>query len=150
MQLKILTDQLRDGKREKIEHILPPDFLGIQEPSLVFQSPIHLKGEAYATDEHLLLQLSAQTECEMPCSICNEMTLVPLKTEEIYHLIPFTDLKTPIFDFTELVREEIVLLIPLFVECRQGKCPDRKQVSKLMKKPSHEHFPFADLESISD
>jgi uncharacterized metal-binding protein YceD (DUF177 family) len=146
--LKIFTEQLRAGKREEIEHILPPDFLDIQESDLVFHSPIHLKGEAYATDEHLILQLSAHTELKMPCSICNEMTFVSLKTEEIYHTILFIDLKSTIFDFTDLVREEIVLLIPPFVECQQGKCPHRTDVSKFMKTKAvspQNHFPFADL-----
>jgi uncharacterized metal-binding protein YceD (DUF177 family) len=146
--LKIFTEQLRDGKREEIEHVLSPDFLGIQESDLVFHSPIHLKGEAYATDEHLILQLSAHTEVKMLCSICNEMTFISLKTEEIYHTILFTDLKSTIFDFTDLIREEIVILIPLFVECQQGKCPDRKHVSKFMKNKAiypQNHFPFADL-----
>jgi uncharacterized metal-binding protein YceD (DUF177 family) len=146
--LKIFTKQLRDGKREEIEHVLPPDFLGIQESDLVFHSPIYVKGEAYATDEHLILQLSAHTEVKMPCSICNEMTFVTLKTEEIYHTILFDDLKSTIFDFTDLLHEEIVILIPYFVECQQGKCPERTHVSKFMKSKTvspQNHFPFADL-----
>ena len=146
--LIIFTEQLREGKREAIEHVLPPDFLAIQEPELNFTSPIHLKGEAYATDEHLILQLSAHTEVKMPCSICNEMTFVSLKTEEIYHTILFIDLKSTIFDFTDLIREELVILIPHFVECQQGKCPDRNQISKFMKNKAvspQNHFPFADL-----
>ncbi len=150
--LKIFTEQLRDGKREEIEHALPPDFLAIQEPDLTFHSPIHLKGEAYATDDYLVLQLSAHTEVQMPCSICNEMTFITLKTEEIYHTIFFCDLTSTTFDFTDIVREEIVILIPQFVECQQGACPDRTQISKFMKNkavstPSsaENHFPFADL-----
>ena len=146
--LKIFTEQLRAGKREEIEHVLSSDLLGIQESDLVFHSPIYLKGEAYATDEHLILQLSAHTEVKMPCSICNEMIFVPLKTEEIYHTILFTDLKSTIFDFTDLVREEIVILIPQFIECQEGKCPDRTFVSKFMKNKAvspQNHFPFADL-----
>src|SRR5579862_8775034 len=116
--LKIFTEQLRAGKREEIEHVLPSDLLGIQESDLVFHSPIYLKGEAYATDEHLILQLSAHTEVKMPCSICNEMTFVTLKTEELYHTILLDELKSTTFDFTDLLREEIVILIPQYVECQ--------------------------------
>jgi uncharacterized metal-binding protein YceD (DUF177 family) len=146
--LKIFTEQLWDGKREEIEHVLPPDFLGINESGLIFHSPIYLKGEAYVTDEDLILQLSAHTEVKMTCSICNEMTFVTLKTEELFHTILLADLKSTTFDFTDILREEIVILIPQYVECQQGKCPERKIVSKFMKSKAvspQNHFPFADL-----
>ena len=146
--LKIFTKQLRDGKREALDYVLPADFLDIQEEGISFHSPLHLKGEVYATDEHLILQLSAETEVEMPCSVCNEKTFVPLKTEEIFHTILFDEMESTTFDFTDLVREEIIILIPQFVECNQGKCPSRTDISKFMKSKavtSHDHFPFADL-----
>jgi len=146
--LKIYTEQFREGKREALEYVLPADILDIQEEGISFSSPIHLKGEVYATDEHLILQLSAHTEIQMPCSICNEMTFVSLTTEEIYHTIPFDEMQTTIFDFTDLVREEIIILIPQFVECNQGKCPTRTDISKFMKSKAvtpQNHFPFADL-----
>jgi uncharacterized metal-binding protein YceD (DUF177 family) len=146
--LKIFTEQLRDGKREEIEHVLPPDFLGLNEPDLIFHSPIHLKGEVYATDEDLILQLSAHTEVKMPCSICNQMAFVTLKTGELIHTILLEELKSTIFDFTDLLREEIVILIPQYVECQQGECPERKVISKFMKTKTvstQNHFPFADL-----
>jgi uncharacterized metal-binding protein YceD (DUF177 family) len=148
MELKLYTEQLKSGKREAIELMLPPDFLKIEESDIAFKTPIHLKGEAYAADDHLVLQLSAQTEALMPCGICNEMTLVFLQTEEIYHTILFEDLPSTIFDFSDIVREEIVLLIPQFVECKQGECPERSSVSKYIKSKSvspTNHFPFADL-----
>jgi len=146
--LKIFTEQLHAGKRQEIEHVLPSDILDIHESDLIFQTPISIKGEAYTTDEDLILQLSAQTEVKMPCSICNEMTFVTLKTEEIYHTLPLSALKSTIFDFTDLLREEIVLLIPHFVECHQGKCPERPLLTKFMKSKTvspQNHFPFADL-----
>src|SRR5579863_7200544 len=132
--LKIFTEQLRDGKREQFEHVLPPDFLALSEPDLIFHHPIYLKGEVYATDEDLILQLSAHTEVKMPCSICNEMTFVTLKTEELYHTILLNELESTTFDFTDILREEIVILIPRYVECQQGKCPERKVISKFIKK----------------
>ncbi len=146
--LKIFTKQFRDGKRQTLDYVLPADFLDIREEGISFHSPLHLKGGVYATDDHLILQLSAETEVEMPCSVCNEKTFVPLKTEEIFHTIPFDEMESTTFDFTDLVREEIIILIPQFVECNQGKCPSRTDISKFIKAKaatSHDHFPFADL-----
>jgi uncharacterized metal-binding protein YceD (DUF177 family) len=148
MALTIFTEQLRNGKREQIDHVLPPDFFGITEADLTFHSPIYVKGEVYATDEDLILQLSAHTEVKMPCSICNEMTLVTLKTEELYHTVLLDELESTTFDFTDILREEIVILIPQYVECQEGQCPERKTLSKFMKSKAispQNHFPFADL-----
>ncbi|HEX4838817.1 MAG TPA: hypothetical protein VFU89_00050 [Rhabdochlamydiaceae bacterium] len=150
--LKIFIEQLRNGKRERFEHILPSDFLDINEPDLVFHSPIYVKGEVYATDEDLILQLSAHTEVQMPCSICNQMTFVSLNTEELYHTILLKELESTTFDFTDILREELVILIPQYVECQNSKCPERQSLSKFMKNKaaspqnhSWNHFPFADL-----
>jgi len=146
MELKIFTEQLRDGKRETFEHTLPPDFLGINEPDLVFHHPIHVKGEAYTTDEDLILQLIAHTEVQIPCTICNQMIFVPLKTEELYHTILLDASST--FDFSDILREELIILIPHYVECHNGKCPERQTVSKFMKNKAvspKNYFPFTDL-----
>jgi len=146
--LKIHTEHFRDGNREEFQYVLPADFLDFREEVISFHSPIHLQGEVYATDEHLILQLEAHTEIEMPCSVCNEKTFVTLKTEEIYHTIPFDEMEATIFDFTDIVREEIVILIPQFIECNQGKCPTRTDIAKFMKSKAvntQNHFPFADL-----
>jgi uncharacterized metal-binding protein YceD (DUF177 family) len=146
--LKIYVEQYRDGKREALDYALPSEFLEIKESDLTFRSPVYLKGEVYATDEHLILQLSAHTEAEMPCNVCNKKIFVPVKADMIYHAIPLEEIPSTIFDFSDLVREEIVLLTPQFVECSQGKCPERTDLSKIMKNKAvkgQNHFPFADL-----
>ncbi|MGH7890018.1 MAG: YceD family protein, partial [Thermodesulfobacteriota bacterium] len=106
--LKIFTEQLTSGKHESIELDLPSDFLSLNEKELTFTSPVHLKGEAYVADNHLILQLCAQAEVKMPCSICNEMTVMPLAAQEIFHTILLDDIESTIFDFTDIVREEII------------------------------------------
>lgn len=144
-QLKIYTEQLRSGKRETFDLTLPADFLDIHEQELAFETPIQLKGEVYAADDQMIVHLKAKTEGKMPCSICNQTTPFSLKTEDIYHTIPFNEISTQIFDLTDLVREEIILLIPQFIECNQGHCPERPSVTKFIKEKSDHHFPFADL-----
>jgi uncharacterized metal-binding protein YceD (DUF177 family) len=142
--MEINVEQLKNGKPEGIDLTLPSDFLEIHEKEIFFTGPVHLKGQAYAADDHLILQLSAETEIKMACSICNKMTRLPLNAQEIFYSIPFDELKSTIFDFTDIVREEIILLIPQFVECQEGKCPERAHLSPFMKDKSC-HFPFADL-----
>ena len=144
-QLKIYTEQLRNGKRETLDLTLPSNFLDLHEQDLAFENPIQLKGEVYAADDQMIVHLKAKTEGKMPCSICNQITPLSLQTEDIYHTIPFNEISTQIFDLSDLVREEIVLFIPQFIECNHGHCPERPSVAKFIKEKSDHHFPFADL-----
>lgn len=145
--LIIHTEQLKTGVFHSIDQILPPTFLQIEEKELSFKSPIELKGKIYSTDDHLIINFTAKTEAGIPCSLCNQMTFIPLQTQEIYHTIPLVELKTTIFDLSDIIREEIVLLIPQFIECQGGRCPERKSLSKLMKSKStsNHHYPFSEF-----
>jgi uncharacterized metal-binding protein YceD (DUF177 family) len=145
--LKIHTQQLKTGQPHLIEQTLPPSFLQITEQDLVFKSPIHLKGEVYTTDDHLIIHFTAKTEACIPCSLCNETTFIPLQTQEIYHSIPLAELPSTIFDLSDMIREEVILLIPQFIECQGGHCPQRNTLSKLMrnKSTSHNHYPFSEF-----
>lgn len=143
MSLILDIEQLEKGKKEKIEQTLSPKFLDISEKELQFKSPVHVQGEAYVITDHLILKFSVTTEAEMVCSVCNKPVQVPLLIREVSHSIPLPEIESSIFDYTGLVREEIVLHIPQFIECHQGKCPERPQINKFLKKPGN--FPFADL-----
>jgi uncharacterized metal-binding protein YceD (DUF177 family) len=150
--LKIHTEQLNEEKREEINLTLPPDFLDVKEDDLYFPHPIHVKGETYVITDHLVLLLTVKTQVQMPCSICNKKISVPLETQDISHTLPLAEMESTIFDYTDLLREEIILLIPLFAECENGKCPERDQIAKFMKKKAADpaadptqNFPFADL-----
>lgn len=146
--LTIHTDQLDEGKREEIDLTLPPDFLDVKEDDLSFPHPIRVKGETYVITDHLVLLLSVETKAQMPCTICNKKISVPIKTQDISHTLPLAEMESTIFDYTDLLREEIILLIPQFAECENGKCPERAQIAPFMKKKGADptqNFPFADL-----
>lgn len=143
-QLKIFTEQLRNDHREKLQLSLPPDFLDLHEKDVNATSPVAIKGEVYVMDDLLMLSFDLSTEVEMPCSICNKLVKIPLKNKNILISIPLSELPSSVFDCSELVREEIVMLIPQFVECKPGACPQRQELKSYLKKDS-QNFPFADL-----
>jgi uncharacterized metal-binding protein YceD (DUF177 family) len=151
-KLKIYIDRLKDGQTLKIEETLPPDFLEIQEEELAFEDPIHIRGEAYLADEHLIIHLDIETSAHLPCSICNDAVSIPIAIKNIYLTEPLSEIKNSIFDLAEQVRETILLHTPLFAECNEGKCPERENIKKFLKTNSTSsspteitHFPFADL-----
>jgi uncharacterized metal-binding protein YceD (DUF177 family) len=142
---KIFTEQLKEGHKEEINLVSPPDFLDLQEAEITLSSPVTVQGEAYTTDSELVLHLQASTEVVLPCSICNEPAPLSLSANEIYFTIFLYDLKSAIYDYTHVIRDELLLLIPQFTECREGRCPSRKDLEKYQKKPHANSSPFADL-----
>jgi uncharacterized metal-binding protein YceD (DUF177 family) len=147
--MKIYIDRLKNDTTQKIEETLVPDFLGVQEKDLSFIHPIHVAGEAYLADDHLVLHLSIDTIATLPCSICNQPVQTPIHTHHLYSTHPLSEIPGIIFDLAEEIREIILLQTPAFAECSGGSCPERESVKKFFTSPepqAHEvNFPFADL-----
>lgn len=156
-QFKIYIDRLRSGQKKEIEENFDPAFLDIQEADLQFPKPVAVQGETYIADDHLILHLNLETTAILPCSICNEPTPLPIAIKNLYLTIPLETVRGAIFDFSTELREAILLQIPLFAECGNGKCPQREQLKKYLTDttkgaaglPAHEvHFPFSEFPSL--
>lgn len=148
----INIDRLKDGKTLHIEEDVDSCFLDIAEEELKFDPKVHVKGDASLADSHFVLRLEAKAKGYMPCSICNQMTPMPIRVENFYFSLPLAELNSPIFDFSEALREALLLELPLYVECREGLCPERENIKVYLKKKddsednSSTHFPFSDLD----
>ncbi len=149
---KIYIDQLRDGHAEKISENLSPEFLDVHEEDLSFVDPVDVKGEAYLAENDLVLHLDIHTMATIPCAICNAQVKVPIAMKDFYHTLPAVEIKSAIYNFQEMLRENILLATPLFAECNDGQCPERAELKKFFrdegsdKKSEDEGYhPFADL-----
>lgn len=143
MELVIYVDRLADGEVEKFEGTISSAFLGT-DPG--FQDTVSLSGEAYVAQDHLILKLQAKTAAKLPCSICNELTEVPLELTDFYHAEPLESIGSS-FDFSNLLREDLLLQLPQFAEC-EGNCPEREKLKKFLNKPAtvdSSQFPFSSL-----
>jgi uncharacterized metal-binding protein YceD (DUF177 family) len=147
---KILIDRLKGGLTQKIEEGLAPGFLGSDEPELQFRSKVHVKGEAYLTDEHLVIHLKAHTKIFMPCAICNQMIEVPLEVDNFYHTQPIEEIPSAVFDYSEALREALLIELPKIVECNSGSCPARENLQPFLRSQQRSenttYFPFADMD----
>ena len=150
---KIYVEQLRDGHEEKIHEKLDPSFLEIQEPDLAFDKPVQLDGVAYLAEHELVLHWDVKTEALVPCLICNEPVRIPIHIQNFYCSEPIVEIKTGIFNFKDLLRETILVEVPLFAECSEGNCPKRQEYNKYLKESSNHssddeegYQPFADLD----
>jgi uncharacterized metal-binding protein YceD (DUF177 family) len=145
MELKIYVDRLKEGQEEIFEGTLPTSFLGTDP---LFQETVFLSAKACVTGDLLILKLEAKTAAFLPCSICNEQVLVPLEITDVYHDKDLKEIPS-VFDFSDLLREDLLLGLPQFTECR-GNCPERQSIKNYLKQSQEQdtssvQFPFSNL-----
>jgi uncharacterized metal-binding protein YceD (DUF177 family) len=132
-QFEIYLDRLKNEEVYLIEEESSPAFLDIEEETLKFTAPVVIKGKAYLTSDHLILKFAISTKAMLPCLICNELFSTPIIIDDFTHAEALEEIGNHIFNFTELLRETILLEIPSFIECNDGTCPQRASVAKYLK-----------------
>lgn len=149
--LIIYADRLKNGHEERIEEEVDSSLLAIDEPGLHFAPTITISGKATRVDDELILQLTLSTIATLPCSICNEQTDVPITVKECIFTYPLSSIPSHVFNYTEAVREAILLNTPNYIECHGGTCPERETIKKFMHTDKgadpHAQFPFSDLDT---
>lgn len=148
-QFKIYVDRLRNGETESLDIISTPDFLEINEKELKFSDPVEVSGQAYQADGELVINLQISTVARLPCSMCNQEVVHPIEINSMYFTKPLSEIHSHIFDFSEAVREAVLLEVPFIVECNGGDCPSRKDIQKFLAPPKQTEDdgwqPFKDL-----
>jgi uncharacterized metal-binding protein YceD (DUF177 family) len=153
-RFRVFIDQLREGNIEDIDESFSPDFLGINERDLSFTQPIHVKGQVYLAEDVLILHFDINTIATLSCAICNGPTNVEIAIKGFYHAVPLNEIKGAVYDFHEILRETILLEVPILTECNEGKCPQRQTLEKYFKKENAPgskededgYRPFADFD----
>ena len=152
---KIYVEQLRNGHVEQLDETVSTEFLNLGDDEVRFDEQLHLSGEVYLAENELVIHLHVTVNVYIPCSICNTPVKILMDLNNLYLAVEPEDYKTGIFLFNELLRESILLEIPLFAECNEGECPKRKEISDYLSKPEnatdalgqdHGYRPFADLD----
>lgn len=145
--LKIYVDRLREGKKELLDWVLPPDFLHLPEKDEVsFAEDVKIKGEAYLAENEVVLHLDLLGHYEMPCSICNEKSRVLLHLPNFYASEAMDNIKGAIWEVGEILRQAMLLELPSYLECHEGHCPQRKTIEKyFIESEEHDTHPFARL-----
>lgn len=153
-RFRIYVEQLRDGGVEEINEAFAPDFVQIKEKDLSFSNPVSVRGQVYLADDVLILHLDIQTVATIPCAVCNSPADVVIAIKGFYHAVPLDEIKSAVYDFREILRETILLEVPILAECHKGKCPERKSLEKYFKKEGapgskedeEGYRPFADID----
>jgi len=143
---KIFIDRVMEGNTESLEFASEPHFMDVEETELQFDHPVSVKGQAYVSDENLFLHLEASTKAKLPCSICNSLTEVEVQISDLIHTESVAEIKGKVYDFSPVVREALLLELPLKAECAGGAWPEREQVKQYFSSSQKgEYSPFEDL-----
>ena len=132
-QFTIYLDRLQGDREELLEDEVDCDFLDIQEKELWFREKVRFSVQATLMEELLVLKVDAQANASIPCAICNREVRVKLIVRQNYFDVPLAEIKARVFNFKELLREAILLEVPLTVECGQGNCPERKTITRYLR-----------------
>lgn len=143
----IYLDRLSQGREQLIEAQLSPEFMDIEDKELFFDVPISVDGRAYLAEDELIMQIDVETVARVHCAICNELTDFKLSLDKVYLTKEIRAIQGVIFDFRDLVREEILLNIPHLVEC-QGNCPKRQELGVYIKEEASEEGTFRPFEGL--
>ncbi len=146
-KLKIYIERIRDGNTEELAEKLSPAFMEIEEQDVSFKSPIEVMGEAYVTDDFLLIRMSIKTEALLTCALCNEEFSFPIDIEDMVQEEPLEEIRDGVYDLLPLIRENILLAIPFYPQCGIDSCKHRSEIEPYLKKerPPEETSPFKDL-----
>jgi uncharacterized metal-binding protein YceD (DUF177 family) len=146
---KIYVDRISNEKEELINESFSPDFLSVKEEDLRFKKELTVEGRAYLVDKELLLELDVRATVEKPCAVCNKWGELEVALSPLIHAEPLSSARSGIFDFSTLLREELLLQIPRFWKCNNGHCPQEEGLSKYFAKKGKKNFqenPFANID----
>lgn len=149
----IYLDRLKRGEKEDLTGTISAEVFEIEENDLLCKDPIEVKGEAYISDDHLILHFSAYTRVTMPCSICNAMIEQAIQVKNAYQTIELSEINGTTFPSEQTIRDTLLLELPHFVECNNGNCSERPLIEPYLHNPEEEkgediHYPFSGLDNI--
>ena len=131
-------DQLQGGGEIAIDLELDPSFLELQETDEAKAcSSIVVEGPACLVDGFICLSVEATGSFRMACALCNEPFEYKVKVP-IRHQEPTDTMKQGKWNFTEVVREAILLELPFFPQCGGKECLHREEIQKYLVDPKEE------------
>lgn len=140
---KIYIDRLYNEKTEEIEEAFDPVFIDVNEKDLQFHTPVSVKGQAYLTKNHLVIYVCIETTAEVACSICNKKIEKKIAITRLYHTEDLANIRGHIYDYTNPLREAVLLEIPSYAECLEN-CPERTKLKNSLY-GGVDQLPFKDL-----
>jgi len=148
--LRIHVEQLENGGSLEIKETLPASlFMEVEDEELSFPGNVEVEGKAYLADSHVVVHFSLKCQAKLLCTVCNEPFTLPIEISNAYITRDAEELNGGVYPYGEDIKEEILLKIPAYAQCKEEGCPQRNVVSPFLKLPSAKadevYYPFKDL-----
>jgi uncharacterized protein len=107
-----------------IEGSLPPAILDLSEPQIRAEAPVEVRLQAFIHERKLIVSGSLQTKFKLECGRCAEFIEWPVTVDNFYQ--EWEEPMPKAIDLTPLIREDILLSLPLTAVCQLSvdyKCP---------------------------
>ena len=149
--LRVRIEGSGDKEGTPFEERLEPVFLDLREnDELTAPEEVCVCGTAYRSDEWVVVEGKVETKMELPCSMCNERTVVPIGPFVWKAELPASDVKGGEIDLTEALREAVLLEVPYVVKCGGKECRSDQSIRQYLapeatKENEERHQPFRTL-----
>lgn len=145
-QLPLFIDRLTEGRTEVIQESIDPALLEISDDEINCTEQVIVSGEAYLAEDFLVISLTIKTRCALVCRFCNEVFSYPIAITSKLEEVGLEEIRGACFDLLPLIRELILLELPLYPQCDGASCKNRSRIEPyLTKKDETVHTPFKDL-----
>ena len=145
-QLPLFIDRLTEGRTETIQESIDPVLLAISDDEICCTEPVEVSGEAYLAEDFLVISLAIKARCGLVCRFCNESFSYPITISSRLEEVALEEIHGACFDLLPLVRELVLLELPLYPQCGGESCNNRSRIEPyLTKKDETVHTPFKDL-----
>ncbi len=137
-EVPLFVKRLRDESVETISERIAPEKFDISDNEILLKEPVIVNGEAYITDDFLLITLSISAALEIVCSFCNKKFNFNTNVEAYTIDIPVEDVRGDVLDLLPYIRELLLVEIPLYPQCGGAVCKNRKEMENFFKKECKE------------
>lgn len=104
---------------------LPPEVVGLAEPTLRFSAPVVYRLRIDAAGPDLVVHGRVETVCETVCDRCAESFRLGIVVDSFLHVVA-GGVRLESVDLTPQIREDMILALPHKTLCRaecRGLCP---------------------------
>ena len=146
-RLELHLDQLQGMEVKEFTIQAKAAFLG-EEEGYCWMDPVVCHIRAQRTSEEVILWCSATLSYSRHCSCCEEPLIQQLMVRDAVCTLDAHAVRHGIIDLAPLLREELLLELPLFSDCGDRCCPHRQSLTGCLKKQpaaEEQHYPFRHL-----
>lgn len=137
--MRIYIDRLKEGQEQLFHEMVEcSEIFDVEEVGALALKPVDLAFKAYLAGHELVIEWqSIKAACRVNCTVCNEPFEFPIVIEEGRHIEPVSSIRGAVFNPSSLVREQILLEVPSYAECKEGACPERETLKRYIDKENY-------------